>query len=58
MDATPRSEYETTESYLEALDLEAAVRRDNELTARERAAANRAMAEHFGTYWRPEWVVS
>jgi hypothetical protein len=52
-----RDEYESTEQYLEALDLEAAVRRDEQLTTAERAAAHQVLAEHFGTCWRPEWVV-
>jgi hypothetical protein len=55
---TPRrDDYESTEQYLEALDLEAAVRRDEQLTTAEREAAHQVFAEHFGTCWRPEWVV-
>ncbi len=48
---------DTLDQYLEALDLEAAVRRDEQLTPAERAAAGQALAELHGLVWRPEWVV-
>jgi hypothetical protein len=48
---------DTLDLYLEALDLEAAVRRDEQLTPAERAAAGQALAECHGFAWRPEWVV-
>jgi hypothetical protein len=51
---TPR---DTLDLYLEALDLEAAVRRDEQLTPAERAAVGQALAELHGLPWRPEWVV-
>lgn len=59
MSHTPRrDDYAEINEYLEALELEAAVRRDEQLTASERAAAGQALAECFGVYWRPEWVVT
>jgi hypothetical protein len=48
---------ESIERYLEELELEAAVRRDEQLTPAERAAANEALAQAVGVAWRPEWVV-
>lgn len=52
-----REDHETLEQYLAALDLEAAVNRDNRLTPAERAAAGQALAQCHGLAWRPEWVV-
>lgn len=37
--------------------MEAAVRRDDQLTSAERAAACQALAECCGVPWRPEWAV-
>lgn len=52
-----RDDYESIDNYLAALELEAAVRRDDQLTTAERASAHQALAECMGVYWRPEWVV-
>lgn len=45
------------EKYLAALEWEDAVRRDDQLTSAERAAACQALAECFEVPWRAEWVV-
>ena len=50
-------ECETVDQWLERQEWEAAVRRDDLMTAAERAVANQVMAEHYGAVWRPEWVV-
>lgn len=45
------------DEYLAGLEMEAAMRRDDQLTSAERAAACQALAECAGLPWRPEWVV-
>lgn len=55
---TPRPrDHEDMDRYLEALEMEEAVRRDDRLTSAERAAAHQSLAECHGLPWRPEWVV-
>lgn len=58
MRTTPRrSDYLTVREYLEAWEYEYALQRDEQLTAAERSAANQALAQAQGVYWRPEWVM-